>query len=522
MKHVSLIKIIAALCICNVYLFTCGVIGVVGDGNFSVTDDEPDKDKEATGQGTQDFLLPDNNLADSVTPDKEPEITEKIDIVNFGHPSIANQPVSADFVPGRLTEKLPTASTESSESSSDNVFVIEPPEPEPIPVSTFTPDDIPEPVESETSSSDEYSEPETSEPATSEPTASEPETSEPTTSEPETPEPTTSEPTTSEPTTSEPETSEPETSEPTSGESSSTSEPVSSSSSSSSSTSSSSTLPVQPNEIVTDTSAANEIIQVNVNGDITSGTALDIISGIVANEVGGAFAPEAIKAQAVAAYSYIKYFNQRGSVPSASLNEPSDSIRVLVASVIGEAVYYNDEIIQATYSASSAGCTASSANVWGTDLPYLRSVYCELDAQYDPNYGRTKRFGADDIKARVYSTTGISLSGDPSSWFAIENRSEGKYVGTMSIGGYHTYIDSDGDTVSVTGRVFRERIMSFDIRSSAFDIDYDSSSNEFIITTYGYGHGVGMSQNGANALAAYNGWNYKQILEFYYSGTTVR
>lgn len=99
MKHLSLVKIIAALCICNVYLFTCGVMGVAGDGNVAVTDDEPDKDKEATGQGTQDFLLPDNNLADPVTPDNKNEILEKIDIVNFGQPSIVKQPVSADFVP---------------------------------------------------------------------------------------------------------------------------------------------------------------------------------------------------------------------------------------------------------------------------------------------------------------------------------------------------------------------------------------------------------------------------------------
>lgn len=260
----------------------------------------------------------------------------------------------------------------------------------------------------------------------------------------------------------------------------------------------------------------------SVNGEIVSGTALDIISAIVANEVGGAFAPEAIKAQAVAAYSYVKYFNLRGNTPSAYLSDASDSIKVLVGSVIGQAVYYDGEIIQATYSASSAGCTASSQNVWGTSLPYLQSVVCDLDEQYDPNYGRTKKFTADDIKSRVYNTTGIALSGDPSDWFVIEGRTEGKYVGKMSVGGYHTYIDSYGDTVTITGRVFRERIMSFDVRSSAFDISYDNDSGEFTITTYGYGHGVGLSQNGANALATHRGWDYKQILEFYYTGTTVR
>ena len=199
----------------------------------------------------------------------------------------------------------------------------------------------------------------------------------------------------------------------------------------------------------------------------------------------------------------------------------SDSVRVLTASVIGEAVHYNGNLIQAVYSASSAGYTASSAYVWGNDYPYLQSVYCELDAQYDPNYGRTAEFSSEDIKQRVYEKTGIELSGDPSSWITIDSYAEGKYVGQVNIGGYHSYIDSDGDSVKITGRVFRERIMSFDLRSSAFDVSYDAASDTFTFTTYGYGHGVGMSQNGANIIATYWGWDYKQILEFYYTGTEV-
>ncbi|MDE7361867.1 MAG: SpoIID/LytB domain-containing protein [Oscillospiraceae bacterium] len=490
MKNLSLIKIIAALLICNVYVLTCGVMGAVGDG-LPTVDDIVDK-IEATGQGTQDFLLPDNNLADPVTPDKTVP-AEKIETLTFGQPPM--KPVSADFVPGRLTEALPgtESSSTSSSSSSNDVILITPPEtvPERPNEPIFVPD-------GPGTSVPEQSAPEQSEP---------PQSSSSSSSAPEEP------PVTSEPASST-DTSTPTTSEPTTSDTSETSEPPVSSSSTE--------IPVQPSEIVTNTTAANEILTVNVNGDVVSGKAIDIVSGIVAHEVGGSFAPEAIKAQAVAAYTYIKYFNQRGSSPSALISNASDSIKVLVSSVIGEAIYYNGEIIQATYSASSAGCTASSANVWGTDLPYLQSVYCELDAQYDPNYGKTKTFRADDLKSRVYSTTGISLSGDPSTWFAVDNRTEGKYVGRMSIGGYHTYIDSYGDTVSITGRVFRERIMSFDIRSSAFDISYDSSTDEFMITTYGYGHGVGMSQNGANALATYRGYNYTQILEFYYTGTMVR
>ena len=125
------------------------------------------------------------------------------------------------------------------------------------------------------------------------------------------------------------------------------------------------------------------------------------------------------------------------------------------------------------------------------------------------------------MKSRIYNKTGISLTGSPAEWFTIDKRVDGKYVEQMSIGGYHSYIDSDGDTVKISGRVFRQRIMGYDIRSSAFDISYDEATDSFTITTYGYGHGVGLSQNGANALATYWGWDYKQILEFYYTGTEV-
>lgn len=511
MKNLSLVKIIAALLICNVYVLTCGVMGAVGDG-IKTVEDVVDKN-EANGQGTQDFLLPDNNLADPVIPDKTVP-AEKIETLNFGQPPM--KPVSTEFVPGRLTEALPGAeesSSTSTSSSSNDVILITPPES--VPEKPQEPIFVPKEPESSEPSAPEQSSPEQSAPEQSTPEQSSSEQSTPEQSTPEQSSSTTSDPTV------QPGTSEPASSTDTSTDSSS--EPVSSTDpSETSEPASSSDIPVQPNEVVTNTAAANEILTVSVNGDVVSGKAIDIVSGIVAHEVGGSFAPEAIKAQAVAAYTYIKYFNLRGNSPSAMLSDASESIKVLVGSVIGEAIYYNGEIIQATYSASSAGCTASSVNVWGTDLPYLQSVYCELDAQYDPNYGKTKTFKSDDIKSRVYNTTGISLSGDPSSWFAVDSRTEGKYVGKMSIGGYHTYIDSYGDTVSITGRVFRERIMSFDIRSSAFDISYDSSTDEFTITTYGYGHGVGMSQNGANALATYRSYNYTQILEFYYTGTMVR
>lgn len=278
--------------------------------------------------------------------------------------------------------------------------------------------------------------------------------------------------------------------------------------------------PIIPNTPNPD--AENEILRVTNGNQEVSGKAVDIITKIVENEIGSTFAPEAIKAHAVASYTYVKYHNLHGSAPYCILKESTnESVRTLVRSVIGEAIYYDDTLIQAVYFASSAGGTLSSKDVWGGELPYLQRVYCELDEKYDPNYGRETFFTKDDMKQRVYDKAGISLSGDAADWFEIESRISGKYVDRMTIGEKSEFMDSDGKVRPITGRCFREVIMSFDIRSSAFDIEYNPDTEKFKITTYGYGHGVGLSQHGANNLAKYWGWDYKKILTFYFQGTEV-
>lgn len=329
--------------------------------------------------------------------------------------------------------------------------------------------------------------------------------------------------------------------EPTYSEQSSSSRPAESSSSSSSSSSStvesssstSSTTSEETSSTTSDgeTSEPAELPNDDPNGEIlrvtngdteVSGNAVDIITQIVENEIGSTFAPEAIKAQAVTAYTYVKYSNLHGKAPYCILKESTnDSVRTLVKSVIGEGIYYQGELIQAVYSASSAGCTASSKNVWGGNIPYLQSVYCELDEKYDPNYGIKKTFSLSEMKDYIKNNANIELSGDPSEWFVIQNHLEGKYVGDMMIGGNEYFVDNDGDKLRITGRRFREIIMDYDIRSSAFDIEYNAEKEQFTVTTYGYGHGVGLSQNGANNLAKYWGWDYKQILTFYFQGTDV-
>lgn len=262
-------------------------------------------------------------------------------------------------------------------------------------------------------------------------------------------------------------------------------------------------------------------VRYNGSGGSVTGDAAEILAQVVMGEIGGSFNEEAIKAQAVAAYTYIKYYNDNGNVPYVAVRTPNDKVKNCVNQVLGEAVYYNGALIQAVYGASTAGYTSSAKNVWGIDYPYLQSVRCELDSLYDPNYGVMTTFTSEEIRNKVRSATGIELDGDPGTWFAIKEHVDNVYVGSFSIGGNTEYVNSSGDTVEITGRVMRENIMDFGLRSASFEVSYSADTDKFTFTTYGYGHGVGLSQHGANNLANYWGYGYKEILSFYYPGCVI-
>jgi stage II sporulation protein D len=232
---------------------------------------------------------------------------------------------------------------------------------------------------------------------------------------------------------------------------------------------------------------------------------------IVNNEISSYFNDEAIKAQAVAAYSYVKYHNVNGLTPSVLVkSNPPERIVNLVSSVWGKCCYYNGSVAQTVYMASSSGYTASSENVWGGKIPYLVSVACPFDAESDPNYGVQTKFSADSIKSAVEKYLGITLSDNPANWFTITSYVDGNYVSEVNV---------DGQT-TISGRKLRETILNYQLKSASFDISYSADDGYFIFTTYGWGHGVGMSQNGANILAK-QGYTYDQILKYYYTGIDV-
>ncbi len=265
------------------------------------------------------------------------------------------------------------------------------------------------------------------------------------------------------------------------------------------------------------TSLSDAVVTVNAGGRVMrNADELDIISRVVQNEVGSSFSVEAIKAQAVAAYTFVTHANNTGSTPYVALAKKADAKVVkAVKEVLGEAIYYDGEIAFTPYHATSSGMTTSSAAVWGGTKPYLVAVDSSVDKKA-PKFKVHVAMSRQKVESLISQKLGITATDDPSTWFEVLSHVDGDYNGEMSVCG-ETQSQKTGSTI--TGRMLRESV--FGLRSAKFDVLYRPESDSFVFTTYGYGHGVGMSQNGAN-LYAKKGWTYKEILEHYYPGTEIK
>ena len=144
----------------------------------------------------------------------------------------------------------------------------------------------------------------------------------------------------------------------------------------------------------------------NCSGDIVS-----VIAQIVNLEMGPSMAPEALKAQAIAVYSFYLYHGH-GSGLRGKAN-PSQNIIDAVRSVLGTAVYYNDAPALTMFYASSGGATASCKDIFFMDIPYLVSVPVEHDDTCDPYYSEATVFTTSRLKYLLESAYGVSLSGSP-------------------------------------------------------------------------------------------------------------
>lgn len=228
----------------------------------------------------------------------------------------------------------------------------------------------------------------------------------------------------------------------------------------------------------------------------------ELLCLMVNNEIGDSWNDEAIKAQIVAAYCHLRYNHEHGLTPTIGLRYGySARLEGLVSSVEGQAMHYNGSVINGVYSASTAGYSTTSKDIWNVEYPYLKCVESEYDS-LAPNYGVVKTYSKAEVKAKLEDKLGIKLSDDVSRWFTVTRAYSVAYIDKLMIDGREDCTLTGIQLCNMMG-----------LMSNAIEIRY--KDGQFIFTSYGWGHGVGMSQWGAKFYAD-NGWTYDQILTHYY------
>ena len=269
------------------------------------------------------------------------------------------------------------------------------------------------------------------------------------------------------------------------------------------------------------------------NGDAVEIMALDVyLQGVVRGEMPASFELEALKAQAAAERTYIYYqlaAGRKEAHPNADVcTDPSccnawlseeaarekwggdfdgweSRIEEAVAATDGQVALYDGQPILAVFHSSSAGKTAGAEDVWSGDMPYLRSVDSPEGEETVPNYYSAAEFTAAEAKALLAQAhPELTFSGGPDKWFGAVEKDESGRVGTVEVCG-----------APLRGVEVR-RI--FSLRSACFTIDAAADRVTFRVT--GYGHGVGMSQYGANELAR-QGRTWQEILLWYYADIAI-
>lgn len=254
---------------------------------------------------------------------------------------------------------------------------------------------------------------------------------------------------------------------------------------------------------------------------------------VVSAEMPASFEIEALKAQAVAARSYLyvrmNAYAKNGTPPEhngadictdpthckawiseserktlwgAEADDNWKKIEQAVTETSGEVIYFGNEVISAVFFSTSSGKTENSKDVWGGERAYLVSVDSPGE-ENAPSFKSEKLISVDELK-RIISEN-IDGADFSNGVFGDIIRSDAGGIITITLGG-----------VPIKGTLFRN---IFDLKSTNVNISVEDNTVRFDVT--GYGHGVGMSQYGANAMAKH-GSVYKEILSHYYQNTEVK
>lgn len=274
---------------------------------------------------------------------------------------------------------------------------------------------------------------------------------------------------------------------------------------------------------------ASTVKVMNANSkNITETKLEDYLLGVVACEMSASYHEEAIKAQIIAAHTLLEHskLNKNETLGEADISDSPAThqgyftadeqrakwgekydeyvakIKKCIEEVKTLTIQYNNKPITAVFYAISNGQTENATDVWGGNYPYLISVSSEGD-KLSPGYMTEVSFSSEEFK-KIVTEQGVTLSDNAEKWIGKINRTETGMVKDIVIG--------DKTFKGTDIRKF------FSLRSSTFECTYKDGS--FIFKVKGYGHGVGMSQYGANYLAE-QGKTYKEILAHYYPNTQI-
>ncbi|WP_409290669.1 stage II sporulation protein D [Peribacillus sp. SCS-37] len=251
----------------------------------------------------------------------------------------------------------------------------------------------------------------------------------------------------------------------------------------------------------------------------------DYVRGVVAAEMPANFEPEALKAQALTARTYIVkqlMTNNTKNAPEGANVTDTEShqvykndkelkalwqsdyswkikkIKTAVEETSGQILTYKSNPIEATFFSTSNGYTENSEDYWPNKIPYLKSVESPWDKD-SPKFYSQKTLSIEDFQDKL----GVQLS-DKAVVGTITAKTAGKRVAKVEIGGKE-----------LTGKQIREKL---GLKST--DFSWIRKGSEIVIYTKGFGHGVGMSQYGANGMAA-AGKKYTDIVKHYYQGAKI-
>lgn len=275
-----------------------------------------------------------------------------------------------------------------------------------------------------------------------------------------------------------------------------------------------------------------EVMLQVLNGDMVEEMNLGTyLMGVVRSEMPASFEEEALKAQAVAARTYTLYKIETGgnhgdtadictdsTCCQAWISEQSarenwgdqadtyaEKIETAVRDTDGQVILYDGAPVLAVFHSSSAGLTRASGQVWLNDLPYLQAVDSPEPEDAIPNYYSRAEFSAEEFKSRVMQAyPEADLTGEISTWIQNPVTDEAGSVETVTIGG-----------ITMKGSQVRTIL---GLRSACFE--WETEGNTLIFYVTGYGHGVGLSQYGANEMAK-EGADWLEIVTHYYTGVTV-